>query len=179
MSEFKMHISLPLDKDGFFRRECPLCCREFKLLLDKKELDDLAQKGIDSFLLEGEQAETNSDDSDAQKKEYNCPYCGQVGPDDSWWTQEQLAYIRIFAKNVMAKMVNEHLIRPLRRNFSRSSSGPISMRFEGKEMEEQEPWISPETDDMDIFELPCCQRKMKIEDGWKGKVYCFFCGFPF
>ncbi|MCJ7777397.1 MAG: hypothetical protein MUP16_03695 [Sedimentisphaerales bacterium] len=146
--------------------------------MDKKELDDLAQKGVDSFILE-EEAETNSKDTNAQQEECFCPYCGQLAPDNSWWTKEQLAYMNVFAKNIMVKMFNEHFIRPLRRNSSRLSSGLISMRFEGKEMKEQEPWISPETDDMDVFELPCCQRKMKIEDDWKGKVYCFFCGFPF
>jgi len=179
MGDFKMSISLPLDKDGFLRRECPLCCREFKLLLEEKELGDLAQKGIDSFLLEEKETENDSDDSDDQQKEYICPYCGQASSDNSWWTKEQLAYINIFAKNIMARIVNDHLVRPLKRKFSSSSSGLVSMRFKGEEMEEQEPWISPETDDMDIFELPCCQRKMKIEDSWKGKVYCFFCGFPF
>ena len=175
MSDLKKRISFPLDKDGFFRRECPLCCKEFKLLLDKKELDDL----VDSFMLEKEEDEINSEDSNVPQEEFVCPYCGQKAAASDWWTQEQLAYIRIFVKNVMANMLNEHLIRPLRRNFNRPSSGPISVRFEGKEMEEQEPWISPETDDMDVFELPCCQRKMKIDDSWKGKVYCFFCGFPF
>lgn len=178
MSELKMNISFPLDKDGFFRRECPLCCKEFKLLLKKEELADIAQKGIDSFMLEEEEDKTNSENSDVQQHEFFCPYCGQLANEGSWWTQEQLAYITIFAKNIMAKMVNEHFIRPLQRNFGRPSSGLISMQFKGKEMKEQEPWISPETDDMDIFELPCCQRKMKIEDGWEGKVHCFFCGFP-
>ena len=175
MSEFKISISLPLDKDGFFRRECPLCCREFKLLLKEEELNDLTQKSLKLFLLEEKEKENNSDDSDDQQKEYICPYCGQASPDNSWWTKEQLAYINIFAKNIAAKMLNEHLIRPLQSKFSGSSS---SIRFKGKEMEEQEPWISPETDDMDVFELPCCQRKMKIDDSWKGKVHCFFCGFP-
>jgi hypothetical protein len=176
MGDFKMSISLPLDKDGFLRRECPLCCREFKLLLEEKELSDLAQKGIESFLLEEKETENNSNDSDDQQKEYICPYCGQASPDNSWWTKEQLAYINIFAKNIMAKLLNEHFIHPLQRKFS-SNSGPV--QFKGKEMEAQEPWISPESDDMEVFELKCCNRKMKICDDWKGKIYCFFCGFPF
>jgi len=54
-----------------------------------------------------------------------------------------------------------------------------SIRFEGKEMEQQKPWISPEVNDMEIFDLPCCQRKIKIEENWQDKVYCFFCGFPY
>jgi hypothetical protein len=174
VSDIKIRISLPLDKDGFLRRECPLCCREFKLLLEEKELGDLAQRRLDSFLLE--EKEDNSDDVDDQQKEYICPYCSQSSPDNSWWTKEQLAYINIFAKNIMAKLLNDHLIDPLHRKFG-SNSGPL--RFKGKRMEMQDPWISLELNDMSIFELPCCRRKMKIYDDWKGKVYCFFCGFPF
>ena len=178
MSEYEMNISLPLDSDGFFRRECPLCRKEFKLLLEKDELADLAQKGIDSFMLEREEAEEDSQSTVTQLTEFTCPYCGQLTTEDSWWTQEQLAYIGIFVKNIMAKMVNEQFIRPLKRDFGRPKSGLISVQFEGREIKQQEPWISPETDDMDIFTLSCCQRKMKIIEGWKGKVHCFFCGFP-
>ena len=79
----------------------------------------------------------------------------------------------------MAKIVNEKLIRPLKRAFRRSSSDMVSIQFEGKEIEQQEPWISPELDDMEIFDLPCCERKIKVEENWQGKVYCFFCGFPY
>jgi len=52
------------------------------------------------------------------------------------------------------------------------------LKFEGKEMKLEEPWISPEENDMEIFSLPCCKRKLKIIEGWKNKVHCFFCGFP-
>jgi len=177
MSEIRMNVSFPLDEDGFFRRECPLCHKEFKVLLEKEELTDLAQKGIDFFMLE--EKETNLSESESSGTEFVCPYCGQRAPGDSWWTQEQLAYVGIVAKNNLAKIVNENLIRPLKRTFQRSSSGMVSARFEGKEIEQQEPWISPEVNDMEIFDLPCCQRKIKIEENWQDTVYCFFCGFPY
>jgi hypothetical protein len=179
MSEIRMNLSFPLDDDGFFRRECTFCCKEFKVLLEKEELTDLSQKGVDSFMLEGKEEETNLTESESSETEFTCPYCGQRTPSNSWWTQEQLAYVGIVAKNIMAKIVNENLIRPLERTFRRSSAGMVSIRFEGKEMEQQEPWISPEVNDMEIFDLPCCQRKIKIEENWLDKVYCFFCGFPY
>jgi hypothetical protein len=55
----------------------------------------------------------------------------------------------------------------------------VSIKFEGKEIEQLEPWISPEVNDMKIFDLPCCQRKIKIEESWQDTVHCFFCGFPY
>ncbi len=107
MSEIMIYLSFPVDDDGFFRRECPFCCKEFKVLLEREELTDLSEKGIDSFMLEGEKEETNLNESESSETEFTCPYCGQRAPINSWWTQEQLTY----AKKTIAKIVNENLIR--------------------------------------------------------------------
>ncbi|HDG96652.1 MAG TPA: hypothetical protein ENG73_00545 [Desulfobacterales bacterium] len=179
MSEIKMNLSFSLDDDGFFRRECPFCRKEFKILLEKDELADLAQKGIDSFMIEPEEEAVDLDKSTRSETEFTCPYCGEQASSDSWWTQEQLAYIGIVVKNIVAKMVNEHLVRPIKKGFGKPTRGIVSIRFKGKEMEQQEPWISPEVNDMEAFELPCCQRKIKIEENWTNVIHCFFCGFPY
>lgn len=178
MSEIETNLSFPLDDDGFFRRECPFCRREFKLLLDKDELTDLAQAGLESFMIELNEAACDSDEGESPATEFCCPYCEQWAPTDSWWTQEQLAYVDVAAQNIVATLVNEQLIRPLKRTCQNASSGLVSVQFEGKEMGYQEPWISPEVNDMETFDLPCCERKIKIEDDWTGVVHCFFCGFP-
>ncbi len=178
MSEIETSLPFPLDDEGFFRRECPYCCKEFKVLLKKDELSNLAQRGIDSFMLELKEEAKDLDERDYSEDEFICPYCGQHAPNNSWWTQEQLAYINIIAKNIMARIVNENLIRPLKRTFGKPTTSMVSMHFKGKEVEQQEPWISPEVNDMEIFDLPCCQRKVKVEDSWNSEVHCFFCGFP-
>lgn len=174
MSNIEMSISMPLDGEGFFRRECPLCLKEFKILLKKEELGDIAQTGLASFMIDSQVEENDTEQNKDSETEFFCPYCKQQASKNSWWTQEQLAYINVFAKNILAKLVNEHLINPLR-NLNRSTSG---LQFKGEEMEQQEPWISPEANDMDTFDLPCCQRKIKIKDNWHNTVHCFFCGFP-
>jgi hypothetical protein len=178
MSEVKMNLSFPLDDDGFFRRKCPFCHKEFKILLEKDELANIVQKEIDSFMIKQEEG-VDLDDSACSETEFTCPYCGQRAPGDNWWTQEQLAYIGIVIKNIMAKMINVDLIRPFKETFGKPTLGVVSMRFKGKALEQQEPWISPEVNDMEVFDLPCCQRKAKIEDNWMNVVYCFFCGFPY
>ena len=176
MSEINLNVKLPLD-DGFLRRECPFCCREFKIQLQEQELEDLAQKGLDSFLIKQEDQDSENQTNNGAEIHYWCPHCGQEASEDSWWTEEQLAYFGVYARNIMAKLVNENLIRPLKRGFRGTQTGLISLRFEGKEMEQREPWISPEPDDMKVFELPCCQRRMKIEEGWQRAFHCFICGF--
>lgn len=170
--------SFPLDDDGFFRRECPLCCREFKVLLEEDELTSLAEEGLNSYMLETQEEATDEDEQDA-KLIFTCPYCGQEAPRDNWWTQEQKACVGIVAQNIIAKMVNEQLIRPLKRMSGRRSSGLVNLQFNGNEMKQQEPWISPEVNDMEVFDLPCCHRKIKVDESWNSTVHCFFCGFPF
>ncbi len=32
---------------------------------------------------------------------------------------------------------------------------------------------------MEVFDLPCCGRQIKVEDGWDSTVYRYFCGFPY
>lgn len=176
MSEIEINISFPLDEDKFFRRQCPLCQREFKVLLEEHEIEDITKKGIELFMLEQEEEKDESEEE--QFKESYCPYCGQSSPYDKWWTDEQSAYLGIYIENIMKKLINENLIGPLKKRFGRPSSGPISIKFEGKELKQEETWISPEENDMDVFDLPCCSRKLKLKEEWKDKVHCHFCRFP-
>lgn len=173
MSEIVHNIPFPLDEEGFFRRQCPYCNREFKVLLEKDELNQLSNNQIDSYLVESNNE--NNDNEHEEETEYTCPYCGQCAPKEKWWTQEQVDYIHVFLKNIVASLLNNQLIKPLKRTYNKSNS---FLRFEGKEIEQVEPWISPEINDMVVFELPCCNRKLKIDDSWLDITYCFFCGFP-
>ena len=115
MSEIRINLPFHLDDEKFFRRECPFCRKVFKVLLEKEELIDLAQKGIDSFMIEAKEESIDLNEGELLEAEFTCPYCGQQAPSESWWTQEQLAYVSIVVKNIMVKMINENLISPLKR----------------------------------------------------------------
>lgn len=174
MSQIAVNISIPLDEDKCLRRQCPKCRREFKVMVKDEELEEIAKKGLESFMTKED--EKTPDREAAEVQENACPYCGQSS--DEWWTDEQRAYIGAHAENIMKRLLNEQLIRPMKHMFGKPSRGPISMEFKGEELRESEPWIPPETNDMKIFALPCCERKMKIVPDWTAKVHCFFCGFP-
>lgn len=67
MSKREMSISLPLDADGFLRRECPACERECKWFY--------------------------SEDSEPVPTEgYACPYCGQRALPEEWFTKAQAEF---------------------------------------------------------------------------------------
>lgn len=182
MSSISFNIGLPLDTDQFLRRECPLCFRQFKLETDEEDRQSLIERELEAYLLqEGLELRAETADvaaEEGKEEELWCPYCGQTASKDQWWTQEQIEYIRIFGYNIMAQIMNEQFIRPMKRKFSGRQKGLISFRFEGKEMEYQEPWISPEPDDMTIHGIPCCGLRVKLENDWAGTVYCYRCGFP-
>lgn len=165
-------LTMPLD-EGFLRRECPYCALEFKVLVTEKELLTVEQKGLESFLVD----EPEQPDEDTERTELHCPYCGQTAPQDAWWTKEQLAYATVVAKNIMAQIVNEQFIQPMNRQYGGSSSDLVSFSFKGQEMELEDPWISPETADMEVFDLPCCNRKLKLDEAWHKPVHCLYCGF--
>jgi len=178
MSERVIHVELPLDSDGFLRRECPFCRRQFKVETTEQDRQSWIQHHLEVYLLQqGMESDKNQDGEDEPGGKW-CPYCGQQGPSDSWWTQEQIAYINTFAHNIMAEMINKAL-RSLKRQFPKSSKGLISTEFKYKGMPYKSPWISPETDDMDIFMLPCCDSRIKLEDDWNRTFYCPMCGFPY
>ena len=176
MSETTIQVPFPVDDEGFFRRECPYCRREFKILLERAELGDMISQLEDSYLVE----ETSGVDADGGREEVDlltCPYCGQQANRETWWTQEQLLHVRTHLENLVADVVNEQLIQPLKREFGRKTSGPLTFRFEGRELEKKNVWMSPESSDMKVFDLPCCGRKVKIDPEWSREVRCLFCGF--
>jgi hypothetical protein len=174
-----MKIKLPLDSDSFLRRECPFCKRHFKVMTTEEDRQSLVERELQAYLLQqGIETETESLETN-ETSELWCPYCGQEAPSNHWWTQEQCAYINIFAYNIAAQIINKELGR-LKRSTSRSQKGliGIDIKFEFKEMPIKTPWISPETDDMTLHLLPCCESEIKLLDGWRQRYYCYYCGFP-
>lgn len=79
-----------LDDDGFFRRECPTCEREFKWFYGETE-------GRPEDFLDPEN--------------YFCPYCGVPSGKDTWWTQAQLQYAQAAAMGPIARQLKQELGR--------------------------------------------------------------------
>ncbi len=174
------HVSIPLDDDNFLRRQCPLCLREFKIYVEDNELNDLVENSVEDFKLEDGKPDKVGEEEEEKKEEelVTCPYCGQEAPKKEWWTEEQLAYLNIFIENIVSELLNENFIKPLKHTFNNYKKGPISIKFTGKEIEQKTPWISPETNDMKIFDLPCCNKKIKIDEDWNKDIFCYYCSFP-
>jgi ribosomal protein S27E len=150
MSEVKIPMNLPLDTDGFLRRECPYCKREFKIFPSEKE-----EEGEDKNVI----------------VELFCPYCGQSAGKNSWWTQEQLRC----AKEIALKKVLEPELEEFGKSLESMGKGSF-VKIKMERLSFKTPKIHEEADDMKLLDLHCCNERIKFEENWKGDVHCIICG---
>jgi hypothetical protein len=147
----QVDVKLPLDVDGFLRRECPNCEREFKWHHGKT---DAAPEGF------------------IYPDVYWCPLCGKSATHGSWWTPEQLA----FARESAAGPILDELTDELRSSFTSSRNSFI--KFELKQNDRPDP-PDPlvESDDMVMIAPPCQPwEPVKVPEDASEPFYCLVCG---
>jgi hypothetical protein len=147
-------VEMPLDGDGFLRRECPHCEQEFKWHHGPTEEapPDLAPVDV-----------------------YWCPRCGQSAPVDQWWTKEQLDYAERFAAGPAFDMVVDQLRSTLKQ--PRGSFFKIDVK-PGERPGVPDPLV--ELDDMAVISPPCHPwEPIKVPEAAQPPYYCLLCGEPF
>lgn len=151
-----MSVSLPLDSDGFLRRECPHCKNEFKWH------DGPANE-------EAEQQDSPTDT-------FFCPLCGRPSGSDTWWTQGQLVLIAAAQEALLARELGNaftQLERKTRQNkFIQFKAGRVH------EPGAPEPLTEP--DDMSVITSPCHSwEPVKVPEDHTGPFFCPVCGAAF
>lgn len=150
-----MEISLPLDSDGFLRRECPHCELEFKW--HDGPANDVAEQ------------QPSSDT-------FYCPLCGEPAGPDSWWTQGQLEILDNAKDRVLGQGLDE-IFSDLERSTRRNKY----VRFKAESVrlpEVADPLVEPE--DMIVVTSPChAWEPIKIPEEHMGPVHCLVCGAAF
>ncbi|RSN64670.1 hypothetical protein [Actinomadura sp. WAC 06369] len=150
-----IRVTLPLDHDGFLRRECPHCIRQFKWH------DGLANE-------EAEQQPVPA--------AYHCPLCGQPAGMDSWWTQEQLDYVQGVATPAAVREIEQGL----RDALKGGSSKHAMLEFKGSFDTPDVPAPLTEPDDMVIVTSPChSYEPVKVSEDTSGPYYCLVCAQTF
>ena len=145
-------MSLPLDSDGFLRRECPTCEREFKWL----------------------HSQSNESSTPAPLAGYFCPYCGVQAPPTAWWTKAQVS--------LATAKVHQEVIGPQLEQLQRSLEGlnrrgglvRISTHSEPTEAAEESALV--EIDDMRRANFDCHNEPVKVLEDWDEPVHCLLCG---
>jgi hypothetical protein len=148
--EYQTSMSLPLDKDGFLRRECPTCEREFKVFIQREE----------------------GDEADAQSPSpggYYCPYCAIQADPDGWFTKPQLEAAK-------SKLMDE-FVGPMLDEFKRSVEGSPFVSVDVNKADKSDSELT-ESDDMRRVDFGCHpETPVKVADDHPEAVHCIICGW--
>jgi hypothetical protein len=147
--EILVPLTLPLDADGFLRRECPNCEREFKVF-------------------------PSGDSEPVPADGYCCPYCGERAGNDSWFTRGQIRVIdSAINQNVIPSLLGD--LEDSLADLERTSGGLLSARIERSES--LRPSRLTEPNDMKVVAFDCHPKEpIKVVDEWSGPVHCIVCG---
>ena len=156
MSDIQLSMSLPLDKDGFLRRECPDCKRQFKWL-PTPAAESLGPRYVGSGRV------------------YFCPYCYLPAAPSAWWTSEQLEYAKVLRlQKVWAGVAS---IPGVLRRMNRPDS-LIKITATAPTISSPEPLH--EVDDMVRVDVPCHPNEpLKIDADWTEEIACLICGIRY
>ena len=147
-------MAIPVDSDGFLRRECPTCEREFKWVPGSPD---------------------DKDATAAPDGGYFCPYCGVQAPVGAWFTQAQIG----LARHIAEVEVVEPMLRKFADDIAGSfrSSGITARSTPAGPAEEPEPLT--ENDDMIRVDFECHPSEpLKVADDWHLPARCLICGEP-
>lgn len=140
-------MSVPLDSDGFLRRQCPTCEREFKW----------------------KPADEDVEETQPQDGGYFCPYCVVQAPPGSWWTEAEIedAKARAF----------DQVVKPQLDQLAGAADGSGFLEVEVSMPEPTTPSTPDEQDDMKRVDFPCHpEEPIKVLDDWDRAVHCLICG---
>jgi len=150
--EIEVPVDIPRDADGFIRRECPHCMRQFKWHDGPANEDAEHQDPPVTF---------------------NCPLCGQPAAVDSWNTADQVELAQQTAMPQVMEMIQDDLEAMFR--------GMKGMTYErGSDELTDQPEPLTELEDMVIVASPChSYEPVKIPEDHTGPLYCLVCGSAF
>lgn len=151
--EVSLEMTMPLDSDGFLRRECPTCVREFKWLHTPPEEGNAAPVADGGYF---------------------CPYCGVQAEAGTWLTQAQVD----LAQNLVATKVVGPMLENLGDNFKsvgQRSGGMLRAELKYDPPEELDSLT--EIDDMIRVDFDCHPSEpVKVLEDWTKLVHCLICG---
>jgi hypothetical protein len=151
----EIEVSLPLDGDGFLRRECPHCLRRFKWH-DGPANEEAESQPVPSA--------------------YHCPFCGQPAGNESWFTTEQVEFLDAAAAPAIAQLLDDQLDKV----FRGASSKHVKFKRTGRMEAPPHPDPLAEPDDMVIVASPCHgYEPIKVPEDASGPLFCLVCGAAF
>ncbi|MEO6998737.1 MAG: hypothetical protein ABI112_11690 [Terracoccus sp.] len=148
----EVSVPIPLDDDGFLRRQCPSCDRQFKWYPDQEDA-------------------SNTEPAD----QYFCPLCGAAAGVDEWSTPEQAQYAIHSAGPTLDQCVQDAIADVLKGGGALRFEPNPNFSLE---LPDPEPLTEP--NDMTAVIPPCHPREpVKVPEDATSRVHCLICGLLF
>ena len=158
-------LELPRDADGFVRRECPQCQRDFKTRPSRQDAGILQRRLVSLFPFE------NAHESFDEVADGWCLYCGHRAAADEWLTPAQQAHVeslaRAWANHVRYEQM-AHVSRTLGVNPRPTFISTAPEALPGP--------MPQDADDQRLIPLLCCSDEVKALWDWEGPLHCPRCG---
>ncbi len=174
---FRFAVSVSRDRDQFFRLTCPSCGRDFKILIDPKDL----QWAMSSYCQRLGCDLGPEDPDQASSTRLRCPYCGLEDDCVHMHTEETRTYLtRVINRELLIPFINKWA-SGLEQSIGGGarSGGLFSVSIEVKHSPSLlpvRPIHGPEPTGFKIVTFLCCGKKVKISDNWTDVRVCSFCG---
>lgn len=177
--EISFSLTISLDRESFFRRECPSCGLEFKtegnpadfawaLEMQLRRVSD--EVGVDSATVVQEKANAL----------LGCPYCSHKAELAEMHTAETTAYLKRVALREYALPKLHDMLEGFadRIGNRRSGGGFISVTISANYDRPPLPpraIYGPDAPDMMVVHFLCCDKKLKVAEGWTNLSSCPYC----
>lgn len=158
-------VELPLDRQGFLRRECRKCKLPFKVRGTR----------LDGLLvlrhLAREVPHQNDHEASWLDVTRFCPYCATPACDDAWLTFGQREFL-----DARAESYGQELRYEILSHVRRTLSANPYHTFVAVKPSRGKRELAAEPDDLYAVPLLCCSERIKVVDTWAGPITCFYCG---
>jgi len=177
--QLQLSISFSTDRDGFWRRTCPSCGRDFKTDYEEANLASVLAPQFRRMEREiGVSPPGEGEGPTPPEGHFACPYFGDESPHGEMLTEEAVRYLhRLLMREIVIPRFNQAISRGLGGSGrSRDSGRLVSMTLEHhRSLRPCRPIHGPEPPDMKVVDFLCCGRKAKIEKRWYSLKKCIYC----
>jgi hypothetical protein len=158
-------IGLPQDSQGYVRRECPHCRRQFKTRTGPSD-GAIVQRYLGRHLRFQNPHEIVRDDA-----VFHCVYCGAKARADEWCTPHQRIWLEKVANALGQEIRFEQLAFAHRTLRDNPSPTFVALPPRGRL-----PQMRAESDDMLRASFFCCVEDAKVDVQWLKPLFCPGCG---
>ncbi len=167
--QFQVNVSS--DRDGFLRRTCPECGRDFKTSINEVQLSHFLQAEITH--VGKEMGLIADEEADEEASALICPYCRHRARSHDMLPDELLHYLILQIKRQIIYPMIDKTFGGLADSIGRNNF--IRIEYSGGLLPPR-PIHGPEPADMKIVHLICCSERIKISETWNGMEQCPYCG---